>query len=68
MEADLVSAQPCPVLAQGSGRYAGAYPGFTQPGTYRIVFYAEDAGGLGATPVVVEVKGGDALFLPFVER
>lgn len=50
--------------------YAGIYPGFTLPGTYRILVYAVDSGGLVATPQEIEVVvGGNddgKLFLPLV--
>jgi hypothetical protein len=48
--------------------YAGDYPGFTQPGLYRIVIHAEDSDGLVARPVVIEVNTGSQVFLPAVTR
>ena len=48
--------------------YAGEFTGFTQTGLYRIVVQAEDADGLVARPVVIEVSAGSKLFLPLVNR
>lgn len=50
--------------------YAGVYPGFTLPGTYRIVIQAADNEGLVATPREIEVvvDDGGVIFLPLVVR
>lgn len=47
--------------------YAGEYPGFTQPGVYRILIQAEDNDGLVARPVEIVVTVADSkLFLPLI--
>ena len=54
--------------------FAGIYPGFTQPGTYRVVVNAVDNGSLVAIPREIEVvvEAGrvsqEKLFLPFIEQ
>jgi sugar lactone lactonase YvrE len=53
---------------RSDGTYSVTYPGFTQPGMYRLVLYAEDDEGLQARPLVVEVYTGNRLFLPLVTR
>ncbi|MBI1293770.1 hypothetical protein GC175_02280 [bacterium] len=56
-----------PVAGQ-PGQFSVFYPnGFTQGDGYRVVFYAQDAAGLGATPI----RHGEStvsLFLPLVEK
>ena len=49
--------------------YAGEYPGFTQPGVYRIIIQAEDNDGLVARPVEIVVTVAESkLFLPLIKR
>jgi hypothetical protein len=48
--------------------YEGVYPGFTQPGTYRIIIHAEDNQGLMARPVEVLVNTGLRMYLPLMSR
>ncbi|MFZ4656048.1 MAG: C13 family peptidase [Caldilineaceae bacterium] len=54
---------------QGTDHYAIEYPAFTEPGVYRIVFYAKDSLGNVARPVEVAVTVGSGhLFLPLIRR
>ncbi len=48
--------------------FEGLYPGFTQPGIYRIIIHAEDNRGLVARPVEVFVNTGSRVYLPLVIR
>ena len=49
------------------GRYLFNYVnGFTEPGDYRVVFYAQDRLGIGATPL--RHGGPSQVYLPVVER
>lgn len=54
--------------ALGENRYAATYPGFNEPGHYRIVLYAVDGDGLAAVPVTLDVAYGRHLYLPAVQR
>jgi sugar lactone lactonase YvrE len=50
------------------GLYRVTYPGgFTEEGTYRVVFYAQDRMGMQAQPTLV-IAGGHKLYLPLVQR
>lgn len=51
--------------AQGEeGRYQVTYPGgFSEPGVYRVVFYAQDRSGSHAQPMLF-LAGGPRLYLP----
>ncbi|MFZ1756184.1 MAG: fibronectin type III domain-containing protein [Caldilineaceae bacterium] len=49
------------------GRYTVSYPnGFTKPGDYRVVFYAQDRLGIQALPR--QAGEGQAVYLPAVSR
>jgi hypothetical protein len=54
--------------AAGNNRYTGSYPGFAELGVYRLVIHADDADGLTAAPVVIEVNTASQVFLPLVGR
>lgn len=54
--------------AEGDNRYSGGYPGFAELGVYRLVIHADDADGLTAAPVVIEVNTANHGFLPLVGR
>ena len=56
---------PLPLLARGNDQYAATYGQFDEPGTYRIVIYAEDDEGLTARPVELIVS---TLYLPLIRR
>ena len=50
-------------------QFSVSYPGFTQPGEYRIVVYAEDGDGVEALPKVgIVTIAGSRVFLPLVAR
>ena len=53
---------------RGGGWYGVTYTGFTEPGVYRVVIYAEDSGGLQAQPVAIVVSAGQRVFLPMIVR
>lgn len=54
---------------QGNNQYAATFTGFDEPGTYRIVIYAEDDGGIEARPLSFSVQtGGQQLYLPIMIR
>ncbi len=65
-------ALPAFVLNKQNDEWYGAeYTQFDEPGTYRVVVYAEDDAGMVAPPVAVEVTvGGDErrVYLPLVRR
>jgi hypothetical protein len=51
-----------------AGAYRALYPnGFTEPGLYRVVFYAQDRAGMQAQPALV-IVGGRKVFVPFVNK
>jgi hypothetical protein len=60
--------QTVKLLDQGNGWYAATYPGFTERGTYRIVFFAEDEHQMPARPVASSMTNGSLIFLPLVAR
>ncbi|MFN8485997.1 MAG: leucine-rich repeat domain-containing protein [Caldilineaceae bacterium] len=60
--------QTVKLLEQGNGWYGANYPAFTEPGNYRVVFYAEDEQKLQARPFAIEIAVGQRVFLPFIRR
>lgn len=48
--------------------YTATYPGFTERGAYRVVFYAEDGEELQAQPVALAINTGTQIYLPLVLR
>jgi hypothetical protein len=55
-------------LFRGPGSYRALYPnGFTETGAYRVVFYAQDRGGMQAQPALV-IVGGRKVYVPLVRR
>lgn len=56
------------LFPQGNGWYAAEYAGFTEPGLYRVVVYAEDDILMEAQPRVITVVNGMRAFLPMVLR
>lgn len=65
----LVPEVPTAVLiAQGNNQYATVYPGFQEPGAYRIVIYARDNQNLQASPVTFLASPGAKVYLPDVQR
>lgn len=52
---------------QGNDQFAALYPGFSQPGLYRIVIYAEDD-AQEARPYSLATYAGPATFLPMLVR
>lgn len=68
-----VDPTPVVVLAyQGSDWYGAVYDDLTEPGTHRVVFYAEDAEGLRGRPLAVEFTAeftaGNPVYLPLVQN
>lgn len=60
-------ALPTAVLPSlGNDQYAVSYPGFHEPGEYRLVFHAEDNDGREARPVSVMMHVGSAIYLPIL--
>ncbi len=53
---------------QSKDTFGSEYPGFDEPGLYRIAVYAEDDDGLIALPKVINVQNGEQVFLPVVSR
>jgi hypothetical protein len=53
---------------QGNNEYAGSYPDFETPGTYRVAVFAEDGEGLVSDPEIVLVAAGGFLYLPSLRR
>jgi hypothetical protein len=56
---------------QGGDWYGTQYPGFQEPGAYRVVVYAESASGLEAQPEAVTLQVGQGttrVYLPLVRR
>lgn len=59
------------LLDNGNHRYSTVFDNFNEPGTYRIVVYAEDESGVNARPRVIEVTVGQSLdsgskiYIPF---
>ena len=57
------------LLDQGNDWYGARYDGFREPGTYRVVFYADDNEDVDARPVSVSVTiAGGNLYLPLVAK
>jgi hypothetical protein len=56
---------PVPLTNRGNGWYAVTYPGFDEPGAYRIVVYAQDRDGLQSRPKLVRTW---AIYLPTVVK
>jgi hypothetical protein len=56
-----------PLQAQGGDWFAATYAGFTEPGAYRVVIYAQDADGLTARPVAVAM-GAARVYVPLLLR
>ncbi len=57
------------LLDQGNDWYGARYDGFREPGTYRIVIYADDNEDVDARPVSVSVTiAGGNLYLPLVAK
>ncbi len=55
----------------GNDIYAADYGGFSRPGRYRVVFYADDGDGNQALPLAVSMttnQGGLVLYLPLVGK
>jgi hypothetical protein len=71
--------EPLPTIAllhQTNDWYAANYPGFDEPGTYRVVVRAQDEEGMEAQPVALEIPVGPGgtigsspfpVFLPLVQ-
>ncbi|MFZ2420234.1 MAG: C13 family peptidase, partial [Anaerolineae bacterium] len=55
------------LLPQGNGWFAASYPGFTEPGLYHIVIYADDHTDLDAQPQALSVRTGPHSYLPWVQ-
>lgn len=53
---------------RGGGWYGVTYTGFTEPGRYRVVIYAEDSTGLQAQPVALMVGHAEQAYLPLLLR
>ena len=60
--------QTVKLLDQGNGWYGATYPGFSERGAYRIVFFAEDEHQMQARPVAGSMVNGSQIFLPLVIR
>lgn len=68
-EALIVENQPTvDFTAVGNDRFTVNATGFNEVGIYRVVIYAEDADGLIAQPVTLELGTGLRVFLPLVTR
>ncbi|MEZ4658291.1 MAG: C13 family peptidase [Caldilineaceae bacterium] len=57
------------LLDQGNDWYGARFDGFSEKGTYRVVFYADDNQGVHARPLSVEVQlGSNDVYLPLIMR
>ena len=57
------------LLDQGNDWYGARYDGFREPGTYRVVFFADDNQDVNARPFSVEVQVGSGnIYLPVVMK
>lgn len=56
------------LVSQGGNQYAASYPGFTAPGTYRIVMVADDAQEAQSAPAVAYADVGLRMYLPVLVR
>ncbi len=53
-------------VAGSPGTYRAVYPnGFTETGSYRVVFYAQDRASMQAQPAIV-IVGGHKMFMPLI--
>ncbi|MGB0383473.1 MAG: VWA domain-containing protein [Ardenticatenaceae bacterium] len=72
-ESEELLAEPAPVIlteTENENEYGLALDNLKEPGTYRIVLYADDQEGLTSQPkeVMLEVQSGYNLYLPTVIR
>jgi hypothetical protein len=57
--------------SEGDGIYSAVYEGFNEPGSYRLVIYAQDGEGIAGRPLAIEIEieiGRHQLYLPSVMR
>ena len=62
------NAPTVPLTDIGNHQYSLTYPGFTQPGTYRVVVFAIDTLNNPAQPVSTRLVNGGRIYLPLAVR
>lgn len=56
------------VRERGTDWFSTTYPGFTERGAYRVVYYAEDGDDLAAQPLAVQTTPDRMVYLPLVVK